>query len=80
MPNRLVGSSAMGFVAQRLRNPTGLDLSHKTSSSLCSQESFILTRCGEPEGLAAHVNQAARRITLRPGQHRRRNHHGQCEE
>ena len=80
MPNRLAGTSAMGFVAQRLRNPEWLDLSHMTLLSPCYQEGFILTRCGEPGDIAEAFNQVARQITLRPGQHPRRNHNGEGDE
>ncbi len=49
MPNHLAGGSAMGFVAQKLRNPEWLGLSHITPPSLCRQEGFFPARCGEPE-------------------------------
>ena len=64
MPIHLVGSSATGFVAQRLRNPKWLDLSNRTPAPLCSQEGFMLTRCGKPEDVAVRVNQVVRQIPL----------------
>ncbi len=64
MPIHLVGSSATGFVAQRLRNPEWLDLSDRTPSSLCCQGGFILARYGEPEDVAVQVNQVVRQIPL----------------